>query len=116
VSGDEHREMIRDAQRRLGELFDQIDAQTRRPGEPSLRAAVSEHAREQLAAMKAREHELRYRAGSGGLTHIGIADNPAPHWYCTCGGWRVNRDGQGRPFRETAEKRHRKHVREVSDV
>lgn len=36
------------ALKRLGELFDEIDAQTRREGEPSLRAVVAEHAREQL--------------------------------------------------------------------
>lgn len=59
-------------------------------------------------------HSLMYRAGSYGLGDVGIPDNGQPFWYCTCGQWRKNRDLQGRPFRETAEKHHRKHVREVT--
>lgn len=38
----------RDALKRLGALLDNIDEQTRREGEPSLRHVVSQHAREQL--------------------------------------------------------------------
>lgn len=38
----------RDAVRRLGKLFDDIDAEARQPGEPSLRSVVAAHAREQL--------------------------------------------------------------------
>lgn len=60
------------------------------------------------------EHELLYRAGSWGLGNVGITDNTQPHWYCSCGGWRINRDLQGRPHRETAAKHHRKHVKEAS--
>lgn len=59
-------------------------------------------------------HELLYRAGSQGLERLGIRDVAEPHWYCSCGRWRVNRDSQGRPHHDTAERRHRKHVREES--
>jgi hypothetical protein len=58
-------------------------------------------------------HELKYRAGSSGLAKVGIPDVATPYWYCTCGQWQVNRDLQGRPFREAAEKRHRKHVKDA---
>jgi hypothetical protein len=54
-------------------------------------------------------HELLYRAGSSGLAYAGIADNSTPHWYCSCGGWRLNRTLRGTPHRETAEKHHRRH-------
>lgn len=40
----------REAMKRLGEAFDRIDSETRRPGEPSLRSAIAQYAREQLAA------------------------------------------------------------------
>jgi hypothetical protein len=60
-------------------------------------------------------HELKYRAGSRGLGKIGIPDVAEPHWYCTCGRWVVQRDLQGRPFEETAKRRHRKHAKEASD-
>jgi hypothetical protein len=59
------------------------------------------------------ECELLYRAGSGGLSHLGIPDCRTPHWYCACGGWRKTRDHKGSPFRETAMKHWRKHVREA---
>lgn len=59
-------------------------------------------------------HELRYRARSSGLAHLGIPDTTQPHWYCTCGAWAKNRDLQGRPFRETALKHHAKHVRQTT--
>lgn len=59
-------------------------------------------------------HVLEYRAGSYDLGQAGIADNSQPHWYCTCGGWRKDRNLQGHPFQETAERHHRKHVREVT--
>lgn len=45
-------EKRRAAVARLGEILDGIDAQTRLPGEPSLRSAVAEHAREELAARR----------------------------------------------------------------
>lgn len=32
------------------------------------------------------KHQMIYRAGSHGFTHIGIPDGPA-HWYCRCGRW-----------------------------
>lgn len=57
-------------------------------------------------------HELRYRAGTLGLEHIGILTNHEPRWYCTCGHWYINRDLQGHPFEETAKRKHRKHVKE----
>lgn len=59
-------------------------------------------------------HELKYLARAAGLTHLGITDNQQAHWYCTCRRWRMNRDQRGRPFRETAEKYHRKHVKEAT--
>lgn len=59
------------------------------------------------------EHELRYRAGSAGLERLGIPNVSQPYWYCSCGKWTKNRDLQGRPFRETALKHHRKHVKEA---
>lgn len=31
-------------------------------------------------------HEMRYRAGTYDLRHVGIPDAD-PHWYCACGGW-----------------------------
>lgn len=40
----------REAMKRLGEAFDRIAAEARRPGEPSLRSAIAKYAREQLAA------------------------------------------------------------------
>lgn len=40
----------REAMKRLGEAFDRIDAEARRPGEPPLRSAIAQYAREQLAA------------------------------------------------------------------
>lgn len=58
-------------------------------------------------------HELCYRAGSQGLEHLGVPNESTPHWYCSCDGWRVNRDRMGRPHGETATKQHRKHVREA---
>lgn len=60
------------------------------------------------------DHQLRYRARSSGLVHLGIADCSSAHWYCTCGDWVKNRDLQGRPFRETALKHHAKHVRQAA--
>ena len=42
-------EKQREARRRLGELFDHIDAETLQEGEPSLRQVVSDHARAELA-------------------------------------------------------------------
>lgn len=59
------------------------------------------------------EHELKYRAASQGLAHLGIPDVSQPHWYCTCGKWVKNRDLQGRPFRPTAVKHHAKHVKDT---
>jgi hypothetical protein len=59
-------------------------------------------------------HELKYRPGSSGLSHVGIPDVAIPHWYCTCGHWRINRDLQGKPFRDSAEKRHAKHTKEAN--
>lgn len=32
---------------------------------------------------------MHYRAGTYGLTGIGVRDD-VPHWYCDCGGWRFN--------------------------
>lgn len=60
------------------------------------------------------EHELKYAVGASGLAHLGIPNNSQPHWYCTCGRWRKDRNLRGQPFRETAEKHHRKHVREAT--
>jgi hypothetical protein len=60
------------------------------------------------------EHELKYRPGASGMAHLGIPNNSQPHWYCTCGRWRKDRNLRGQPFRETAEKHHRKHVREAT--
>jgi predicted house-cleaning noncanonical NTP pyrophosphatase (MazG superfamily) len=58
-------------------------------------------------------HELMYRPASYGLRKAGIPDVETPHWYCTCGRWRVDRDLQGRPFKETAQRRHREHIKDV---
>lgn len=55
-------------------------------------------------------HELRYRAGTQGLAEYGVPDNGQPHWYCTCGAWRKNRDGLGRPFENGARRLFGKHV------
>jgi hypothetical protein len=55
-------------------------------------------------------HEMLYLAGLQGL---GIHDNPQPHWYCTCGNWVKNRDFRGRPFKDTAQRHWRKHVKEA---
>jgi hypothetical protein len=57
------------------------------------------------------EHELMYRAGSVGLAHLGIPDNHRPHWCCSCGGWRKDRNLRGQPHREGAENLHRKGCR-----
>lgn len=57
------------------------------------------------------EHKLLYRAGSSGLAYAGIADCSTPHWYCSCGDWRINCNPlSGSPRRETAAKHHRRHV------
>jgi len=57
-------------------------------------------------------HELRYRAGTvGGVFGLPDAD---PHWYHTCGAWRVPLNMAGLPDRDGAARRHRKHAREVS--
>lgn len=32
------------------------------------------------------DHAMQYRAGTEGLSRLGIPDAP-PHWYCQCGGW-----------------------------
>jgi hypothetical protein len=59
------------------------------------------------------EHELLYRAGSYGLERLGITDNSAPHWYCICGQWRINRNPRtGAPHKEIATKHHKKHIKE----
>lgn len=56
------------------------------------------------------KHELKYLAGISGF---GKTDG-VPHWYCTCGSWRINRDLRtGSPMRETAEKKHRKHAKDA---
>lgn len=60
------------------------------------------------------DHELLYRAGSSGFASIGIPDVSTPHWYCSCGGWRKDRNYRGSPMRETAQKHHRKHVQEAA--
>ena len=52
MSDEERERKIREATARLGALFDEIDEQTRLPGEPSLRQVVAEHARERLAGMR----------------------------------------------------------------
>ena len=58
------------------------------------------------------QHELLYRVGSHGLGYVGIADNNQPHWYCSCGQWRLNRNPRtGSPFKETATKHHKKHIK-----
>lgn len=57
------------------------------------------------------EHTLLYRAGSSGLTHLGIPDNSTPYWYCSCGDWRINRKPNGSPLRETASRHHRTHIK-----
>lgn len=62
------------------------------------------------------EHELKYRVGSSGLALAGIPDNSQPHWYCTCGTWRKDRNLRGQPFEETARKHHRKHIQEFELV
>jgi hypothetical protein len=56
-------------------------------------------------------HELLYRAGCMGFSKAGIPDNPTPHWYCSCGGWRINRKPNGSPHIETATKHWRKHLK-----
>jgi hypothetical protein len=59
------------------------------------------------------EHELMYRAGSAGLAHVGIPDNSAPYWYCTCGKWyKLRNPRTGTPHKKTATKHHKKHIRE----
>lgn len=75
-------------------------------------AAVSR----QQAVLAAIPHELKYRAASVGLARAGVPDVSTPHWYCTCGLWRIPRDHQGRPFEETAKRRHRKHVDALKEV
>jgi hypothetical protein len=63
------------------------------------------------------DHVLQYRAGSCGLSHLGVPDNNAPHWYCTCGQWRLNRNPRtGAPHKETATKHHKKHTKEFRMV
>lgn len=55
-------------------------------------------------------HELVYRAG---LSGFGSVDD-VPHWACTCGQWRINRNLMtGNPQKETAVKRHRVHTRDA---
>jgi trimethylamine:corrinoid methyltransferase-like protein len=61
--------------------------------------------------MSAVEHKLEYLAGISGF---GQSDG-VPHWYCTCGAWRINRDLRtGSPMRETAERKPRKHMNETA--
>ena len=63
------------------------------------------------------DHELLYRAGSYGLSHVGIPNESQPHWYCSCGTWRLNRNPRtGSPFKETALKHHRKHLAEYDQA
>jgi len=61
------------------------------------------------------DHELRYRPGFTGLAHLGIPNNTRPHWYCTCGQWRINRDHKGSPFEKTATTHHRRHVKQTGE-
>jgi hypothetical protein len=70
----------------------------------------------QAAVLAAVPHELKYRAGSRGLAKVGISDVSTPHWYCTCGLWKIPRDLQGRPFEETAKRHHRQHVKAMTEV
>jgi hypothetical protein len=34
-------------------------------------------------------HAMCYRAGTSGFERIGVRSD-SPHWYCTCGAWRMN--------------------------
>jgi hypothetical protein len=47
----------------FGRLLDDLDAKTRKPGEPPLRQAIAEHAREELARMNPPAEESPDRTG-----------------------------------------------------
>ncbi len=75
------------------------------PPDESLREDIPADVVEGMA--KAITHELGYHAIN--------QNNPVPHWFCTCGQWRLPRDPLTRaPHRETATEHHKRHVQESS--
>lgn len=55
-------------------------------------------------------HEFSYLAGYAGF---GPRDG-VPHWRCSCGRWRIDRDMRtGSPVEATARRKHRGHLKAV---